>query len=75
MVLLNATAATYTLYLLLFGGFAVALLYGFKMLYNAIETKDEDAIRRAKFVLMFAAIAIICIAIVCFAITGKLPIN
>ncbi len=75
MVLLNATAATYTLYVLLFAGFAVALLYGFKMLYNAIETKDEDAIRRAKFVLMFAAIAIICIAIVCFAITGKLPVN
>ena len=42
MVLLNATAATYTLYVLLFAGFSVALLYGFKMLYKALETKDED---------------------------------
>lgn len=75
MVLLNANAATYTFYVLLFAGFAVALLYGFKMLYKAIETKDEAAIRRAKFVLMFATIAIVCIAIVSFAITGKLPVN
>lgn len=75
MVLLNANGATYTFYVLLFAGFAIALLYGIKMLYNAIATKDEAAIRRAKFVLMFATIAIVCIAIVSFAVTGKLPIN
>ena len=75
MVLLNAAAATYTFYVLLFAGFAIALLYGFKMLYNAYQSKEEAALRRAKFVLMFATIAIVCIAIVSFAITGKLPVN
>ena len=75
MVLLNATAATYTFYVLLFAGFAIALLYGFKMLYNAYQSKEEADLRRAKFVLMFATIAIVCIAIVSFAITGKLPVN
>lgn len=75
MILLNANAATYTFYVLLFAGFAITLLYGFKMLYKAIETKDEADMRRAKFVLMFAIIGIVCIAIVSFAITGKLPVN
>jgi hypothetical protein len=75
MTLLNATSATYTFYVLLFGAFVVALFYGFKMLYQSLQSKDEAAARRAKFILMFAIIAITCIAIVCFAITGKLPVN
>ncbi len=75
MVLLNANGATYTFYVLLFTGFVIALLLGFKMLYNAYQSKDEADLRRAKFVLMFATIAIVCIAIVSLAITGKLPVN
>ncbi len=75
MTLLNATSATYTFYVLLFAAFVVALLYGFKMLYQSFQSKDEAAMRRAKFVLMFATIAIVCIAIVSLAITGKLPVN
>ncbi len=74
-MLLNATSATYTFYVLLFAGFVFALLYGIKILYKSLQTKDADALRRAKFVLMFATIAIVCIAIVCVVITGKLPVN
>ena len=75
MTLLNATSAIYTFYVLLFAAFVVALLYGFKMLYQSMQSKDHAAVRRAKFVLMFATIAIVCIAIVSLAITGKLPVN
>ncbi len=75
MTLLNATSATYTFYVLLFAAFVAALLYGCKMLYQSLQSKDEAAVRRAKFILMFAIIAIVCIAIVSFAITGKLPVN
>jgi heme/copper-type cytochrome/quinol oxidase subunit 2 len=75
MILLNATAATYTFYALLFSVFIATLLYGCKILYQSIQSKDEAAIRRAKFILMFAIIALVSIGIVCFAITGKLPVN
>jgi putative Mn2+ efflux pump MntP len=75
MTFLNATSATYTFYVLLFAAFIVALLYGCKMLYQSLQSKDEAAVRRAKFILMFAIIAIVCIGIVSFAITGKLPMN
>lgn len=75
MILFNATSATYAFYVLLFAAFVVALLYGCKMLYQSLQSKDEAAVRRAKFILMFAIIAIVCIAIVSFAITGKLPVN
>ena len=75
MILLNANGATYTFYVLLFAVFSIILLWGFNMLYKAYQTQDDDALRRAKFVLMFSVIAIVCIAIVSFAITGKLPVN
>lgn len=75
MTLLNATSATYTFYVLLFGAFVVALLYGCRLLYQSLQSKDAAAVRRAKFILMFATIAIVCIAIVCLAITGKLPVS
>lgn len=75
MTLLNATSATFTFYVLLFAGFMIALLYGFKTLYQSLQSKDAAAMRRAKFVLMFAIIALVCIAIVSLAITGKLPVN
>ncbi|MFC4232246.1 hypothetical protein ACFOW1_10115 [Parasediminibacterium paludis] len=75
MILLNATSATYTFYVLLFAAFIAALLYSCKMLYQSLQSKDEAAVRRAKFILMFSIIALVSIGIVCFAITGKLPVN
>jgi FtsH-binding integral membrane protein len=45
------------------------------MLYVAFQRKDPYLMRKAKFVLLFAIIAMVCIAIVSFFVTGKLPVD
>lgn len=75
MPLLDAIAAVFYLYVLFFAASLIILLIGFRMAYVAWTCKDGELMRRAKFVLLFAAIAMVCIAIVSFFETGKLPIN
>ncbi|MEP7319228.1 MAG: hypothetical protein ABI921_10810 [Panacibacter sp.] len=45
------------------------------MLYTAVQKKDDELMRKAKFILLFAVIAMLCIAVVSFFVTGKLPID
>ena len=75
MPLLDATGAVFYLYVLFFAASLIILLIGFRMAYVAWTNKDDELMRRAKFVLLFAVIATVCIAIVSFFETGKLPID
>jgi len=53
----------------------IALFIGLRMLYVAFQRKDDYMMRRAKFILLFATIAMLCIAVVSFYVTGKLPVD
>ncbi len=75
MVLADAIGAVFYLYVVLFTIGLIVLLVGIRMLYRSFEGKDEIQMRRAKFILLFAVIALLCIAVVSFFITGKLPVE
>ncbi len=75
MHLLNAINALFYFYVLLFAVTFFALFAGIKMMYNAVQTKNKAMLRKAKFILMFTIIAMLCIAVVSFFVTGKLPVN
>jgi hypothetical protein len=75
MKLLDALNAIFYLYVLFFGTSLIILLIGLRMAYVAWTEKNDMLMRRAKFVLLFAVIAILCIAIVSFFETGKLPVD
>lgn len=75
MYLLNGFAAVFYFYVLLFAVSLLVLLIGLRMLYVAYRYKDDELMRRAKFVLLFAVIALLCIGIVSFFETGKIPVN
>ena len=75
MVLANAIGAVYYLYVVLFALSCMVLLVGIRMLYRSCMAKDDARARRAKFILLFAVIAMLCIAVVSFFITGKLPVE
>jgi hypothetical protein len=75
MKLLDALSAIFYLYVLFFGTSLIILLIGLRMAYVAWAEKNDMLMRRAKFVLLFAVIAILCIAIVSFFETGKLPVD
>lgn len=75
MYLLDAINGLFYFYVLLFAIMLMALFLGLRMLYNALQLKDEELLRRAKFVLMFTVIALVCIAVVSFFVTGKIPVN
>ena len=75
MKLLDALGALFYLYVLFFGASLIILFIGLRMAYVAWTEKNDMLMRRAKFVLLFAAIAIVCIAIVSFFETGKLPVD
>ena len=75
MQLLDAISALFYLYVLFFGASLIILFIGLRMAYVAWTEKNDMLMRRAKFVLLFAAIAIVCIAIVSFFETGKLPVD
>jgi uncharacterized protein HemY len=72
---LDIVNALFYFYALLFTGTLIALLIGLRLLYVAIQRKDNELMRKAKFVLLFATIAMLCIAVVSFFVTGKLPVN
>jgi len=74
-ILLDAVAASFYLYAVIFAASFFALFYGIRMLYKAVANKDEEGIRKSKFILLFAVIAMLCVTIVCFFITGKLPVD
>lgn len=74
-MLLDVVNALFYFYVVLFTCSLIILFIGIRMLYVAIERKDDELMRKAKFVLLFAAIAIACIAIVSFYVTGKLPVD
>ena len=75
MKLLDALGALFYLYVLFFGASLIILFIGLRMAYMAWTEKNDMLMRRAKFVLLFAVIAIVCIAIVSFFETGKLPVD
>ena len=75
VLLLDALNAVYVLYSVFFAISAIIFFYGLIMLYKGVSAKDEDWIRRAKFIILFAAIAMVCLAIVSFFETGKMPVN
>jgi hypothetical protein len=75
MKLLDALGALFYLYVLFFGASLIILFIGLRMAYVAWTEKNDMLMRRAKFVLLFAVIAIVCIAIVSFFETGKLPVD
>jgi hypothetical protein len=74
-MMLDVVNALFYFYALLFTGTLVALLTGLRLLYVAVQRKDNELMRKAKFVLLFATIAMLCIAIVSFFVTGKLPLD
>ena len=74
-MLLDTINALFYFYALLFTGTLIALFIGLRMMYVAFQRKDDYLMRRAKFVLMFAVISMLCIAVVSFYVTGKLPID
>lgn len=75
MQLLDAIGGLFYFYVLLFAAALFVLFTGIRMLYKAVQQKDNDMIRKAKFVLLFAVIAMLCIAVVSFFVTGKIPID
>ena len=75
MQLLDPISALFYLYVLFFGASLIILFIGLRMTYVAWVEKNDMLMRRAKFVLLFAVIAIVCIAIVSFFETGKLPVD
>jgi hypothetical protein len=75
MKLLDALSGLFYLYVLFFGASLIILFIGLRMAYVAWTEKNHMLMRRAKFVLLFAVIAILCIAIVSFFETGKLPVD
>lgn len=73
--LLNANAASYYLYVVIFAGSAFFTAYGARQLYTAAKLKDEHLQRRARFILLFALITLLCTAVVSFLLTGVFPLN
>jgi hypothetical protein len=73
-MLLDAIQALFYFYVLLFTATLVALLAGIRIMYIAIQRKDNYLKRKAKFILLFASIAMLCIAVVSVFVTGKLPV-
>ena len=75
MQLLDAINAVFYFYVLLFAVTLLTLFIGLRMAYIAWTQKNDTLMTRAKFVLLFSVIAMVCIAIVSFFETGKFPID
>jgi len=74
-MLLDVIGALFYFYVLLFSAMLFLLFTGLRMLYKSYQLKDQELLRQAKFVLLFAIIGMLCIATVSFFETGKLPID
>lgn len=75
MHLLDAINAVFYFYVLLFALSLIAFFIGVRMAYVAWTTRNNHLMRKAKFVLLFTTIALLCIGIVSFFETGKLPVE
>jgi len=75
MQLLDAINAVFYFYVLLFAVTLLTLFIGLRMAYLAWTQKNDALMSRAKFVLLFSVIAMLCIAVVSFFETGKFPID
>ncbi len=71
--LLNAGAAAFQLYVVLFTACLLLLLWSLRLLYKGFATKDEYLLRKAKMLVLLSVIGMLCIAVVSFALTGKMP--
>lgn len=74
-MILNATGAIYYFYAMLFAAAFFALFYGIVVLYKAVHHKNDEGIRKAKFIMLLAVIAMVCITVVSFFTTGNIPVN
>ena len=72
-MLADAITALYYFYSLLFAVILIVLFWGIRTLYSAAATKDAHQLRKAKFILLFAVIALLCVVLVSFFVTGKFP--
>ena len=75
MQLLDAIGALAYFYALFFGITTVTFFIGLRLAYVAWIEKNDNMMRRAKLVLLFSIITMLCIAIISFFETGKLPIE
>ena len=75
MQLLNAISALYYFYVLLFSIALLVFFIGLRLAYVAWTQQDDNMMRRAKLVLLFSIITIVCIGIVSYFETGKLPVH
>ncbi|QEC68192.1 hypothetical protein FRZ67_13100 [Panacibacter ginsenosidivorans] len=75
MQLLDALSALFYFYVLAFAITILILFIGLRMAYVAWTEKNDNLMRRAKLILLFSIITILCIAIVSFFETGKLPVE
>jgi predicted tellurium resistance membrane protein TerC len=74
MQLLNAINAVYTFYSVLFAATLIVLFIGLRMAYRAVQTANKERMQKAKFILLFAVVAMVCVLVVSFLITGKMPV-
>jgi hypothetical protein len=70
---LDAGAAVLQLYALLFAGCLLLLCWGIRLLYKALTVKDTYLLRKSKMIVLLAIIGMLCIAVVSFLLTGKIP--
>jgi len=75
MQLLDTINAVFYFYVLLFSIALLTMFIGLRIAYLAWIQKNDGLMTRAKFVLLFSVIAMVCIAIVSFFETGKFPID
>lgn len=73
MTLLNAVDASWGLYQLIFVCAALLAMYSAYAWYEGRRDKNENGIRRARLLMLFAVITMVATAIVSFSITRKLP--
>ncbi len=73
MWLLDAAGAVYYLYSIIFTGCLLVTFWGIRMLYRAIQKKDELLFRKAKLILVMSVIGMVSVVIVSLALIKKMP--
>ncbi len=72
-ILLDATAASWGLYQLVFVCAALLAMYSAYIWYEGRRDKEPEIIRRGKLLFLLAVVTMVATAFVSFAITQKLP--
>ena len=73
MIFLNASEASWGLYQLIFVAAALLALYSAYAWYEARREHSPERVRRAKLLLLLAAVTMTATAFVSIAVTNKLP--